>query len=308
MSTTSLPPDAVPAPSNEPAVKPPVLASDILREEVAPLAPARRLIRIWLGTFALACAFSATAARFGFGPHTANVFEGSLVAAILASIGAAVPASYTARATMAIVSGLSLLVLGALERGPLAPLGHLGVFRAAMGILLVLTLPPALLFRSRYRAFPEARLVLSIALLLSIPALILAVLGALDGDATLPSRIADGVLVAAILTGLFGYMGAETTGGCARWAGFLLVAYAGRIAVQVMPFHNDFSDSQPLDVYGHWGYLVASAGTLAATTLLAVGLYQALATMFAKQAREVDVHRTAARSLPPADREDGGTA
>jgi hypothetical protein len=301
MSTTSLPVDARPSVPKYGAVKPPVLASDILREEVAPRAPARTMIRVWLWAFAAACALSAIAARFGFGPHTTNVFEGSLAVAILAALGAAVPAPYAGRAFAAVLTGLALLVLGAMDRGPLAPIGHAGVLQATAGLLLVTSLPATLFFRARYRAFREARLVLTVALVASLPALAFGILGAADGTAPVAVRIADTLVAASALTGLFGYMGAETTGGCDRWAGVVLVVYAARIAVNIVPELLDPAGAG--DSYGQWGYVTASAGALAASTLTAVGLFQILALFFAERAREVDVHRVAAQSHPE-DHED----
>ncbi len=296
MSMTSLPVDAR-ASRPSPSVKPPVLASDILREEVAPRAPARTMIRIWLATFAAACALSAVAAKFGFGPHTRHVFEGSLATAGLAALGALVPAPYALRAILALIAGLALLVLGATDRGPLAPLGHEGLLPATAGLVLITALPASLLFRARYRAFRAARVILSISLAVAIPAATFAIFSAIDDSAPLEMRIANALLAAATATGFFGYMGEETTGGCGRWAAVVLFVYAGRVAVHALPTETVH------DGYGEWGYLIAAAGTLAATTLAAFGFFQVLATLFADRAREVDVHRIAARSIP-GERED----
>jgi hypothetical protein len=305
MSTTSLPVDVKPSVPKVATVKPPILASDILREELAPRAPARLMIRVWLGAFAAACALSAAAARFGFGPHTTNVFEGSVAAALLAALGAAIPAPYRVRAFVAVLSGLALLGLGATDRGPLAPLGHSGALPALAGLLLVTTLPASLFFRARYRAFREARIILTAALAVSIPALVFFAMGAFEASAPLATRVADALLAAATLTGFFGYMGAETTAGCARWASLVLILYSGRIAIHALPGLSDAADG---DGYGRWGYAVSSAGTLAATTLVAIGLYQVLASVFAERAREVDVHRVAARSVPPDENREHGDA
>src|ERR1700721_4403833 len=48
MSTSSLSPSAKRIPLRIPPVKPPVLASDILREEVAPQAPGQKAVRVSL--------------------------------------------------------------------------------------------------------------------------------------------------------------------------------------------------------------------------------------------------------------------
>ena len=304
MSTTSIP-EGSPRSNPKMSVKPPVLASDILLEELAPRAPGRTLIRVLLGAFAVACGFSAAAARFGIGPHSTNVFEGSLLSAGIAAIGALVPLPYAARATVAVLAGLSLLVLGAVDRGPLSPLGQEGVVAAAAALVLVATLPAALFFRSQYRAFRAARFVLTAALVFALPAVVLAVLVVIDGQAPLPQRIADGLFAAATLTGLFGYMGEETSAGCSRFAALVLVTYSARVATRILP--ASFAGSAALvvvdDAYGQCGYLVSSAGTLAAATVVAVGFYQILATLFAESARDIDVHRTAVPSLPDGEKD-----
>jgi hypothetical protein len=295
MSVTSVPAAARRA-SSRPPVAPPILASDILREEVAPRAPGRRRIRVWLGLFALACVLSASAAHFGLGPHTPRVFEGCLAAALIASLGAAIPIPYAARAAVAVAAGLALLGLGAAARGPLAPVGDHGSLSAVASLLFVTALPAALLFRARYRAFKAARTILTFALFASLPALVLAVLGVFDATSPIPERIADAIVAASILTGLFGYMGEETTGACAQWAATALVVFSGRVAIGML--------GAPADPHGRWGYAVAAAGALASATLAAYGLFQVLAMVFADRARKVDVHKIAGNpSLPDALKE-----
>jgi hypothetical protein len=296
MSTTSLPANARRS-APRLAVRPPILASDMLREEVAPRAPARTTIRLWLGAFAAACALSAVAAHLGIGPHTSRVFEGSLVTACLAAVGAAVPAPYLVRAIVAVLAGTALLGLGSLDRGPLAPLGHQGFAQALAALALATLLPAALLFRARFRAFRPARIVLTAALLCALPAVVLAARSALDGSAPLPVRLADGALAAAALTGLLGYMGAETSAGCDRWAALILALASVRIAVRAPQLLAAITE-QPLPADandGTWGYVIAAIGMLAATTIAAFGLFQILAIALGRRARTVDVHQIAAK-------------
>ena len=279
-------------------VKPPILASDILREEVAPRAPARTTIRLWLGGFAAACALSAVAAWFGFGPHTSRVFEGSLATCVIAAVGAAAPARYVVRAVVAVLAGFALLALGAFDRGPLAPLGHHGVVAAAAAVALATLLPAALLFRARFRAFRAARIVLTGAMLLALPGVALGIAAAVDSALPIPVRIANAAVAAAAFTGLFGYMGAETSGGCDRWAALLLALSALRVAAQAPPFLAAVGDA-PVSLGdasdGPWGYAVAAVGMLAATTIAAFGLFQILAQVLGSRARTVDVHQVAAK-------------
>jgi hypothetical protein len=290
MSTTSVPTKARRIATPAAAVAPPILASDILREEVAPRAPGRNRVRIWLTVFAFACLLSAAAAHLGYGPHTERVFEGCLGAALIAALGAVLPIPYALRALLAMAAGLALLVLGAVERGPLAPIGENGVLPATAALAFVCALPASLLFRGRYRAFKAARAILTVALLVSLPCLVLSAIAAFDSASPLAWRIANGLLAASILTGLFGYMGEETSAGCAQWAALAMVVFAGRVGVAALFAADD---------HGRVGYTVAAAGALAASTLVAYGLFQLLATLFSERARAVDVHKVAGQpSLP----------
>ena len=90
LSMTSIPTNARPTPA-EP-VKPPVLASEMLREEVAPMAPGQIMLRVWLGTFAVAFALAALTYSLGYGPHYRGVFAGSLATAVVATFSAIVSA------------------------------------------------------------------------------------------------------------------------------------------------------------------------------------------------------------------------
>jgi hypothetical protein len=237
MSTSSLPPDAESLPRVPLKVKPPVLASEILREEVAPIAPARRAIRLVLA-------------------------------------GAA---------------GLVPLALGATGDGPLASLAFEGGSRAAACLVGAMLLPGALLFRARYRAFVAARVILAGALALALPALFLLVRSAL-ADAPPLLRAADAALAASILTALFGFMGPETTGACTKWASLIVFVHAARIAL-----HNTLEPRTPppLD-----RVLIGALGDLVSLTLVSFAMFQLLAALLSRQAREVDVRATATPPEP----------
>lgn len=302
MSTTSLPAHARKS-APRLAVKPPILASDILREEVAPRTPGRTMIRIWLGAFAGACALSAGAARMGVGPHDARVFEGSLGVAVLAALGAAIPLPYAARAAVAVVAGGALLGLGVTDRGPLAPIGHDGALSAMAFVALATLLPAALFFRARFRAFRAARVFLGVAIVLSVPAVALGVLSALSDAQAWPVRVADAVVAASALSGFFGFMGAETSAGGERFAALVLGASALRVAVRaplLVALLTGALIAAPTSSDGTWGYAIAGVGELASSLLVAYGLFQLLAQALGGIARTVDVHQVAAKP----DRDD----
>jgi hypothetical protein len=288
MSTSSLPaskriPLRAPAP-----VKPPVLASDILREEVAPAAPARRAIRLALLAFCVfsLCGAAAASANLDSSRLAAPLaFEGAVGTAIVALIAALLPLPYSARALVAAVVGFIPLALGARHLGPLARLGDDGFVHAAAMGLMATVLPAALVFRARYRAFRAARVILAVALVLSGPALVLLALTAVNGSEPLIARAIAVAGLGAALASTLGFMGPETSGGCAQWAALIVGAYVAgptwRAASSAWSGHG--ADILALTV--------AAVGALAACTLATFGIFQLLAVALADWARTVDVHR-----------------
>ncbi len=287
MSTSSLPASKRIA-LRVPPVKPPVLASEILREEVAPAAPARRAVRAALLAF---CAFSlagAFGAKIGFGPARLAApwaVEGSLDTAVIAAIAALVPLSYAQRAAVAALVGAAPLAMGVAGVGPLSRLGDEGFGRACALAVMATALPAALIFRSRYRAFRAARVILGVALSLSLPAVILLGLTAANAGEPLAARSVAAVGVAGALAGLLGFMGPETSGGCAQWAAVVVGAYAAEPTWRAVAcaWRGQTQDTLAL--------LVAALGALVASTLVTFAVFQLLAAALAGHAREVDVHR-----------------
>ncbi|HEY2513819.1 MAG TPA: hypothetical protein VGI39_23285, partial [Polyangiaceae bacterium] len=222
MSTSSLPASAKPLPVRAPAFKPPVLASDILREEVAPRAPARRAVRLAL--LAFASTFFAGAAAEALGRIQLDAplaLAGAVGTALVATFAAIMPLPYSARAVLAAAAGATPLVLGVQHLGPLAALGEGGLGRATAMAAMSTLLPAALIFRARYRAYRGARTLLAAALLLSVPAIVLLALAFFGGGELAPRVLAAvGVLAGAAAT--LGFMGPETSAGCAEWAGLVV--------------------------------------------------------------------------------------
>jgi hypothetical protein len=291
MSTSSLPASKR-IPLRVPPVKPPILASDILLEEVAPEAPARRAIRAALLAFSALSLVGAFAAGIGFGGARLEVpwaLEGAIGTALVAAIAAFARLPYAWRAVVAAGVGAVPLALGAAGVGPLARLadgGHAPAFAMAT---MATALPAALVFRSRYRAFRAARLILGAALALSVPAVILLALVALDGEHghphTLGTRCVAGVGVLAAATATLGFMGAETSAGCAQWAALVVGAYAARPAWAAISSAWSGRDQDTVALTS------AALGALVAATLVTFALFQLLAVALADRARKVDVHR-----------------
>ncbi len=283
MSTTSLPSSAEPIEPSAPSIKPPILASDILREEVAPLAPASAAMRHWILALGVGFALLGAASFEGFVPAGYLAVSASLVtsgAAALAWIG---PVPYAARAGLATLAGLVPLVLGAEQKGPLALLGLEGPVQGGAGLVLVTLLPAALFFRAQYRAFRAARGFLVVALALAVPSVLFLGRGAIAGDTSLLLRIADVIVITAVLASFAGFLGPETTGACMLWGAVLLVAAPARHLVASVLGGAGASRLGPS--------AALAMGHGLAGTVVSLGLYQLLAATLARRARMVDVHR-----------------
>jgi hypothetical protein len=264
-----------------------MLASDILRDEVAPRTPARHAIRVAL-TVVTAAFLVAAALAWGISALRLEgtlAFQGALVAALLAGIAAVAPLEYAQRARLAVVAGGTPLILGAAHIGPLARLGDDGVASALAMVVMATVLPAALVFRARYRAFRAARAILGAALVASLPAVALLAVRMLDAGDSFGDRAIAGAGVAAAAAATLGFMGAETSAGCDQWAAFVVGAIVARPS-----WHAALAawSGRGADVVS---LTAAALGELMATTLVTFALFQLLAVALAGQAREVDVHR-----------------
>jgi hypothetical protein len=287
MSTTSLPPGGESLPSMRPAVKAPILASDILREEIAPLAPARAAVRGLLLPLTVGMLVWGAASLGGVTSHPAFEASAAFVTAGAAGLAALLAGPYAARAVLATIAGLLPLVLGAIGEGPLALLGAGGELPAGAGVVLVTLLPAVLFFRAQYRAFAAARVMLGAALVLSGPAAFFLATGLLAGQAPLLLRGVNGLTLLAISTSMAGFLGAETTGGCTAWA--MLILGVGAVRSFVTGWIG-LADAR-LTLSGEVLAVATALAVLAASAVASVGLYQLLAALFARQARMADVHQ-----------------
>src|SRR5690349_11323867 len=164
---------------------PPVLASEVLREDLAPLEPGRRASRWWDGGIALLFLAVGICLRFGFGVADVSPQAGAICLAAAAATGATglVPFPYLWRALVGAFAGATVVALGLFGAGPLALLAQpvsnplTEIFRVATCVAI----PAALLFRSHYRAYERGRMLLAVAFVLALPFLASSVLVVLDG-------------------------------------------------------------------------------------------------------------------------------
>jgi hypothetical protein len=262
-----------------------VLASEALREDLAPHEPDRSSARWAAASAGLLLAVLAVAVRLGFGPsgsHAASIGFAAAGAAVALSL---LPFSYSVRAGAFSGLGLLLMGLGLEGVGPLDGLG--GPVRAAEDVARLVTLstlPAALLFRARYRAYRRARLVLAGALLLAAPFAVIRSISALS-EAAGPLEGAAALLVLAVLlAGLSGFMGEHTTAGGVVWAVLILTVLPADVALRELSAAPGTPD---------WLHLRTAIGTAAAGLLVAVGTYQVLAGRLGADARRIAQGRDA---------------
>jgi hypothetical protein len=264
----------------------PVLASEALREDVAPVRPWDGSLRIWFGVV------GAVLLAVGAGLHL-HVLHGVPQAAPIAfSLGGGVvatallPFPYTVRGVLGLLIGMGLVGLGIMRLGLLAGLvlpGHSPAWELAR-MMGATALPAALLFRARYRAYLGARIGLIVALVVALPASVHA--GMVVATGPLFARVAAGLVLLAVLTSLMGFMGEQTTGASTAWAVFVLAMFGVDVTARALWLGA-----------GWQTHVMAGVVFLAACTLTSLGLFQLLASAFAKDARQVDVLKNRQPSL-----------
>ncbi len=262
----------------------PLLASDALMEDLAPLEPSRDVARAWCAAVGIGFAALGALPLVGLRPGGAITAGLSFFLGAVTLVAALTRVSYRQRAFAMLVIGLLVVLTGLGGTGPAAFIAQdaigLGVARA----FAATALPGALLFRARYRAYLGARWLLGAAFVLAIPFIIL--LG-LQHAYREPDLSTAGAIVALVVTlvGLVGFMGKETTG-AGTYVGLSVLLGLG-----VELFLLDLSRPGKLDT---WPSIVTTAlggvAFVAATGLSALGLFQLLASHLSGDARRIDLH------------------
>jgi hypothetical protein len=272
----------------------PILASDVLKDEVAPLEP-------WAKTARWACgAAAAVLVAMAFGPGRSSIVAFALspagsgagfalaasdiASAIAFAAVALLPLPYALRAV-----AISALGVGLLLRGMATPGGELhGIFwdplegpsGVAARSVAATCLAAALFFRAHYRAYRGARALLALAFLLALPFVVHAVSLTELGPPLV--RLSSATSLLAVAASLIGFMGAGTTALASAWALALLTVLPLDLALR------PFATGRPVEA----AWLIGVGVWALACGLAALGLFQTLASLLAKRAREVDVMRS----------------
>lgn len=254
-----------------------VLASEALKEDIAPLEPGRGAGRLGIGGVALALALLGLALRLGVGRGVlpSNASSVTFAAAGAAAAVAALPFSYSIRAAAAASVGFALMAFGAERMGPVSVATS---WPDTARLVALVTLPGALLFRARYRAYRRARWVLVAALVASLPFAVDRTRTILDASVPLALRAGAAADVFIILSGLFGFMGEYTTGGSSVWAALVIFVLSANVALrQLLPVV--FPDAGP------WTHLAMGLAVAGASTLVTIGVFHLLSARLARDAR-----------------------
>jgi hypothetical protein len=265
---------------------PPILASDVLREDLAPIEPGRSASRLWDAGAAVLFLGVGICLRLGFGvselaPQASAV---CLAAAAASGATALVPFPYLWRAIVGGTVGAAVALLGLFGSGPLALLTspNSSVWVESMRVLTCVALPAALLFRSHYRVYQRGRALLAVAYVLTIPFLIHAGMATTQGPGL--ARVGGALALTGALSGLFAFMSAPTTTTTAWCAQALTALVALDIGLRQLY-------APALAGAGSIAYVLTAVAFFASVVPVALGLFQTLAAVYAPEARLVDVHR-----------------
>ena len=281
-ATAARPPSVPPASLR----RPPLLASEALMEDLAPVEPARRDARKWcVGVGAGFMIFGALPLAH-LRPGGVEAAVPSLTAGVIALVAGLATVTYKQRAFAMVVLGVLSGVVGLHGSGALltSSVGGMGWGLARM--IAAVALAAALYFRARYRAYAGARVFLAAAFALSVPFVVHTCLE-LSGAFGV-GQVGSLVALAAIAVSLAGFMGAETTGAMYGPAPVVLTAFAIELSLRAL-WSPGATRSIPSVVE------VATAGIAfgGASALASIGVFQILAWRFAADARRIDLHSPA---------------
>ncbi|MBK8257476.1 MAG: hypothetical protein IPK82_33010 [Polyangiaceae bacterium] len=304
------PPPISPRTSSKPP--PPLLASQALIEDLAPVEPLgqrARVLCIVVGVlFAGLGALMHLSVERG---HSALI--PSIVVGAVTLFAAVARVTYRQRAVAMVALGAIVAVLGVAGTGPAQGTAQAGALWSVARFVGATTLPAALLFRARYRAFTGARLLLGFAFLVSLPYAFHAI-GLVAQHNTFGVAQLGAVLALTLLAaGLPGFMGSETTAAGTFVAPAMIGAFAlqaglerlgalvpGALADTLGLVESIAEDGDPLAAATPTVQFTISAirdGAITAVAfaasvfLSALGVFQILAWKFAPEARLIDVRR-----------------
>ncbi|MEJ7731624.1 MAG: hypothetical protein WKG00_20735 [Polyangiaceae bacterium] len=294
--------DVVPSPRPRPAVATPLplLASDALRDDLAPLEPAKRLARV--------AAAAASVSLVGLGAlHLLGLRPGGLPASISAFglaattlLAAVLPLGYAGRAGVLVAVGIFATTSGVLDSGPAAGIAPDGALWGLLRMIAASLLPAALLFRAYYRAYPGARWILAAGFAAAMPFLAYACVALASGDFGL-RHVTTVIAALCVVASLSGFMGSETTGAASYTALAVLVSLTFDIPARALELSHLESHAEGIGVREVMALGAPAVAFATAAALWALGLFQLMAWRFARDARRIDVRASVLPEVPRAE-------
>lgn len=258
----------------------PLLASEALRDDLAPMQPAKHAARLWCA--ALGLGLVALGSLPAIGVRRGGLAEAAPACVLggIALVTALTRVTYRQRAVAMIALGGLGAALGLLGSGPAAGIGVGGFAWGLLRTLGATLLPAALLFRAKYRAFPGARWILGAAFAAALPFVAHAVALLVVSESSL-EQAGAGIAIGAVVAGLFGFMGSETTAAASYTAFGIILGLATELALEALAASPGSDPSR---------VVVSAAAFAAFTSIIALGMFQVLAWRFAADARRIDLH------------------
>jgi len=254
-----------------------------MREEAAPIEPARRAIRWWLALVALVLgglgwAFVNGAGVPGIESESAAL---SLSAAGTLLTIAALPFPYGVRASLSLLVAAITMVLGLRGSGPLSGLAiDGGQWRDAARLGATTLLAAALFFRSLYAEYGRSRVLLLIAFGLAVPFMVAEVVLLADTGVTIALRSWAALNTLLCVASLLGLMNAAAGVGSNALGALLLLLIPGEIALRAWT-----SLAGPDS--GRFTYPLTAVAFVAVTLLASLSLFQLLSWALAPEARRL---------------------
>jgi hypothetical protein len=267
----------------------PLLASEALMEDLAPVEPGSRAARGWSAAVGIGFLVFGLLPLVHLRPGGVGAVIPSFVIGSIALLAGAARVTYRQRAVAMVVLGL---LSGAL--GLRAPGEEVSAAMAwnLLRMVAAIALPGALLFRAHYRAYAGARLFLGVALLAALPFVAHEVVGLVSGEPGL-AELGSIIAIGAVVASLAGFMGAETTGAGSYTAPALILVFTAELTLRAMAARGALASIDGI------GEVVASAVAFAgASAIASLGLFQIAAWRFAADARRIDVHAQPKGSAP----------
>ena len=275
-------------PETSARIEAPILASEALKEELAPIQPWASGVRWWMASCGV------WFMMLGLAPFIGAPAEGepsaSTVIGGIAVAGAIAPVGYRPRAMLMLMTALAVVLLGFAGAGPASVVGATHGAWTLLHVTAAVGLAAALLFGACYRAYHATRSILAAGLAATLPFVIYGIFALVRG--ALPVLIATGIALAAIVVSLLGFMGSEVAG---PWvAGAVIATVAAQLGFESFALASRAGGAIVLG----WaaGSVVAFAG---ASLLGALGAFMLLAARHWRRARIVDVHRHVVDRPPP---------